>query len=662
MNQPLDAKRKRMLRNRVTMLGVVFGLASLVLIWRAFDLQVLQHKHLKEMADGEIIRPVEVGARRGVIFDRHQEELALSVDTDSVYARPRIILKKEAEEGASRHLAQALGLSQHDVMKRIKQDKPFVWVARRVNPEKAQAVRSLELVGVGLAPEPRRYYPYTNLACHVIGFTGLDDKAMEGVEVQYDSILKGQLAKVPTMRDALGRPIHLSTRPGVSQSEGSHLILTLDKRLQYLTEKILAATVSSRGAKGGMAVVMIPRTGEILALASVPSFNPNAYDRYPKETYRNRVITDTYEPGSTFKIFVAGAALMSGKVSPDSRFFCEQGEWSIGGRTIHDTHSYGQLSLSEIVKFSSNIGAAKVGQTVGGEALHRTFQAFGFGKPSEVDLPGESRGILRPHGAWRPVDLANICFGQGVAVTGMQMLQAVSAIANGGALMKPFLVRSVLSPEGHLLKEFSPQQVSQPLSPQAARALTAMMAEVTQPGGTGTLARVDPFLVAGKTGTAQKLNPQGGYSDTDYMASFVGFLPADDPKAAVLVVIDTPKGQHYGGVVAGPAWSQIARAALETLGASSGDGARRLQAAVPKAPAKAQRLAADPAPALAAGKTPDLRGFTLRQVMELSRSHNLQVQLKGWGRVVSQTPAPGSPLEDQALSLELNPAAAEGGA
>jgi cell division protein FtsI (penicillin-binding protein 3) len=657
VSRALDSHGKQRLRHRIKMIGVAFGVVFVVLLGRAVDLQVIQQSRLQALADREIMRYAEIVPRRGVIYDRNQEELAVSLDTESVWARP-LTITTPIQTGQA--LADALGLSVDEVIKRLKQEKSFVWVARRVSPERAQAVRALELNGVGLMTEPRRFYPYTTLACHVLGFAGLDARGLEGVEAQYDHLLKGQPHKVASLRDALGRTIQLTPAAFSGPPEGHQLILTLDKSLQYQVEKILSAAVARYNALGGMAVVIAPRTGEILALASVPVFNPNVFGRYPKETYRNRVITDTFEPGSTFKMFVAAAGLISGKVTPDSRFFCENGEWTIGGRVIHDTHSYGQLSLSEIVKFSSNIGAAKVGQVVGGEALHHTFQAFGFGKESAVDLPGESRGILRPYRNWRPVDLANICFGQGVAVTGLQLTQAVAAIANGGLLMKPFLVRGVVDQNGRLAQENLPQEAGRVMTPAQAKALTDMLALVTQPGGTGTQARVDPYLVAGKTGTAQKLDPEGGYSDTDYMSSFVGFLPADDPKAAILVTLDSPRGQHYGGVVAGPAWASIARAALDSLGVHpAGSGPRRLEAS-PVAPTRPARLAADPAPALAAGKVPDLRGFTLRQVLKLEREAKLAVRVKGWGRVVEQDPAPGQPLATEAMHVTLRPA--EGGA
>lgn len=664
MTPGVSKNSRHWLRMRLVILGLGFTAGFLLLVGRAVDLQIIQREHLLARAQREFMRQVELTPRRGIIFDRNQEELAVSLDTESVYARP---LGITTPKQTGQMLSQALAMPEDQVVKRLREERGFVWVARRINPDRAEAVRSLELAGIGLINEPRRFYPYSNLACHVLGFAGMDAKGLEGVEAQYDSVLRGQVSKVTSLRDALGRTIYLTPAAFNTLPEGHHVILTIDKRLQYQVEKLLAATVAKYRAIGGQAVVMVPQTGEVLALASLPAFNPNVFGRFPKESYRNRVITDTFEPGSTFKMFVAAAALNTKKAAPHSQYFCENGEWGIGGRIIHDTHEYGMLTLSEIIKFSSNIGAAKVGMGVGGEELYNTFKNFGFGRPSEVDLPGESRGILRPHRAWRPVDLANICFGQGVAVTGLQLVQAVAAVANGGVLMRPYLVKAVVDQSGHLVKENQPQVVGRAMGEREAGQLTAMLLEVTQPGGTGTQARVDPYPVAGKTGTAQKLDPSGGYSQSDYMAIFAGFLPADNPKAAVLVVVDTPKGQHYGGVVAGPAWSSIARAALDTLGAQPPSPAAQLvRAAMPQTPAKAQparaqRRPLDPAPALAQGKMPDLRGLTLREVLRLAREQRLLIQVNGWGRVVTQSPEPGLNLEpQQELRVDLQPA--EGGA
>ncbi len=654
---------RRWLRLRLGLVGVVFGLGLLVLVAQAVNLQILRHRELAAKAQRQFLRQVEIAPRRGVIYDRNQEELALSLEVPSVFASP---LKITNPRRVGRQLARVLGLDPRRVIARLRSEKGFVWVARRVNPDKAAALRRLQLPGVGLIKETRRYYPNLTLASHLLGFAGLDARGLEGLERRYDRILRGQPHRVTLARDALGRKIHLSPVGFEGQLQGRNLILTIDKGLQYQVEKILAQTVSRYRAKGGQVVVMVPRTGEILALASLPNFNPNVFFRYPRQNYRNRAITDTFEPGSTFKMFVAAAALRSRRVSLETRFDCEKGQWKLGDRVIHDAHHFDRLNLADIIKFSSNIGAAKVGQVVGAEELYRTFRDFGFGSPTGVDLPGESRGILRPPRRWRPVDLANICFGQGVAVTPLQLTAAVAAIANGGLLMRPYVVLAEMDGRAHLVRETQPRVLRRVLGVREARILGRMLERVTEPGGTGTRARVEGIAVAGKTGTAQKVKPGGGYSQRDFIASFVGFAPADDPQVAVLVVIDTPRGGHYGGQVAAPAFARIVRAALDSLGYSPPNRpdllmvrgkspAPQLPPASPDAPARAaagnrSRAGRE----LAAGRTPDLAGLSLRQVLEMLGPHRVQIKARGWGRVVAQNPRPGSPFQGS-LSLRLAP-------
>ena len=657
MNPRMDKERRHFIRLRLILVGAAFCGVFLVLLGRAVDLQVFQQKHLEHLAQREFMKQAEVAPRRGIIFDRNQQELAMSLDTDSVFARPLAI---NTPLVTGRSLAKALELPAGQVIQALKSEKRFVWVARRVNPDKAHAVRELDLEGVGLVKETRRFYPYTTLASHVLGFAGLDARGLEGLEQGYDRALRGQAHKVTSLRDALGQTIHLTPAAFTSLPEGNHLILTLDKGVQYQVEKILAATVARYKAAAGQAVVLIPQTGEVLAMASFPVFNPNVFARFPRQTFRNRVITDAYDPGSIFKTFVAAAALLSHRVDMERRFDCENGLWTVGGRTIHDTHPYGLLNLSDIIKFSSNIGAAKVGQLVGAETLHQTFRAFGFGRETGVDLPGESPGILRPPGAWRPVDLANICFGQGVSVTSLQLAQAMAAIANGGVLMKPFVVRAEVDKEARLLRETQPQAVRRVMGAREAKLLTAMLTRVTEPGGTGTKAAVKPFAVAGKTGTAQKLSPQGGYSRRDYMAGFAGFVPAEDPKVVVLMMIDTPRGQHYGGVVAGPAFAEIARLSLSALGHFPPTPESRLLEAKHETRPMAvlTRAGADghiPAPSLEPGLAPDCQGMSLRQVLGLGARGRFAVRASGWGRVVWQQPAPGQPL-GESLAVRLEPA------
>ncbi len=650
---------RRWMRLRLWIIGGCFVLAGMVLAGRAVDLQLVERGFLSAKARGEILREVKIAPNRGIIYDRNQVELALSVGTDSVYADPAAT-ENPVRDG--RRLAKALGLPAGPVIKRLEGKRRFVWIERRVDPDQAEAVRALDLDSVGLVTEPRRFYPYTSLACHLLGFAGLDAKGLGGLELKYNKVLTGRGQRVTRARDALGRSFWLAGQPLNTMPQGRHLILTIDKALQYRVEKILAAAVARWKAVGGQAVVLAPATGEILALASVPAFNPNVYQDYPSDAYRNRAVTDPYEPGSTFKVFMAAAALASGRVTLDKRFDCENGSWQVGGRTIHDTHPHGKLNLSEIVKFSSNIGAAKVAHEVGPVQLHRTLADFGFGRPTGVDLPGESRGILRPAARWKPVELANIAFGQGVAVTPLQLTAAIAAVANNGILMRPFVVKALVDGSGRLVGETQPQVLGRALGASEARLLKGMMMRVTEPGGTGERVKVPGFKVAGKTGTAQKLDPEGGYSHRDFMSSFVGFVPAEDPRAVILVVIDSPRGRHYGGTVAGPAWAAIAQATLKTLGVHRSEpGPRMLQvrqeprpAPAPLAPAETRAARAR---ALAEGKVPDLGGLTLRQVLALAGRAGLKVEARGWGRVASQSPAPGAPLEHRApLKVRLSPA------
>ncbi|MCB2185972.1 MAG: PASTA domain-containing protein [Deltaproteobacteria bacterium] len=663
MRRPGRSERKIWLRLRLWGVGAAFSLVYLVLVGQAMNLQILEEPRLTQLAEGEFIRQDEIAPRRGVIYDRNQEELAVSLDTDSVYARPRAITEPK-KMGVI--LARALDLPARQVVERLTTDKGFVWLARRLSPDKARNIQELQATAreagdksyqaVGLVREPKRFYPNTYLASQVLGFSGLDARGLEGLELGYDRTLRGEAHTATSLRDALGRLIYLSPEDYASLPEGHQLILTLDKQVQYHVEKELAQAVTQARAKGGQAVVMIPSTGEILAMASVPTFNPNVFGEFPRDTYRNRIITDAYEPGSTFKVFVAASALTSGKVSLERTFDCEEGAWRMGGRTIHDTHHYGLLNLADIVKFSSNIGAGKVALELGPQTLGQTLKDFGFGRPTGIDLPGEAGGILRNPKSWRPLELANIAFGQGVAVTALQLTQAIAAVANRGIMMKPFVVKAVVDNQARLVRENQPQLVRRVMGAREARILTQMLSRVTEDGGTGPQARVAPFTVAGKTGTAQKLNPGGGYSHSDYMASFVGFLPAEDPAVVVLVVIDTPRGSHYGGIVAAPAFANIARAALDALGVKPPRETPILEASAPPAGKEIKVASLETAAGdLAQGLTPDLTGLSLRQVLTLVQDRGVELKAAGWGRVVEQQPNPGSPLAGEPLAVRLAP-------
>ena len=403
----------------------------------------------------------------------------------------------------------------------------------------------------------------------MIGFTGIDGNGLEGAEYYYDQVLSGTEQKYTVLKDALGRGFanDQETKDPLYQSlhSGKNIILTIDRNIQYITQTALEASVKEFSAQSGMAIVMDPGTGEILALSHYPSFNPNVFEQYPRHLWRNRALTDPFEPGSTMKIFSAAAALSSGICSPSTIFYCENGAYKIGSNTIHDTHPRGWLSLQQIVKYSSNIGITKVIEMVGPETLYTTLKNFGFGNKTGLDCPGETAGILTPSNRWSKIDTSAIAFGQGISTSAVQLVSAAAAIANGGMLMKPFIVQSVTNENGRILKQTTPEIIRRAVSPEVASIVKRIMQTVVTEGGTGTSAFLDGYTVCGKTGTAQKTDESGNYAQGKYTSSFLGFAPADNPRLVILVVIDEPTGAHYGGTVAAPAFQKIAHETLQHL-------------------------------------------------------------------------------------------------
>jgi cell division protein FtsI (penicillin-binding protein 3) len=488
------------------------------------------------------------------------------------------------------------------------------------------------------------------VAAHVIGFTGMDPGGLEGVEKRYDATILGNTGYLVTERDALGRDIALKKgSEGKSGSKGNNVVLTLDKNVQYIAEKELALAVEKNGAKNGIAIVMEPDTGRVLAMANYPTFNPNSYAQYDATSLRNRAIADSFEPGSTFKIFLIASALEAGVIRPGDYFDCENGSYKMYGRTIHDTHKYGSLSVSEILKYSSNIGSAKIGSRLGSGRLYAALNSFGFGEKSNIDLPGEASGMLRQQAKWYGIDLATISFGQGVTATPLQIAAAVSAVANGGNLMKPYLVDRITDDNGAVLQQFQPQVRRRVISAQTARSVSRMLEGVVTEGGTGTGAMVDGYRVAGKTGTAQKAEGRG-YSADKRTASFVGFVPADRPRLTILVVVDEPKTSSYGGVVAAPAFSAIAQQTLCYLNVPPDRGARKKQESSPeKSAPKADQVVVEGGSVEGgeAGSMPDFQGMSMRQVLKVMEQRGLNVKLQGSGRAVQQNPAAGSRITTQ---------------
>jgi cell division protein FtsI (penicillin-binding protein 3) len=639
-------EREKWARIRIIMIGTVFGLLFLTVVGRAFYLQILQHENLVKKADKQHQHKVDLTPARGSILDRNGTTLAESIHMDSCYAEPRRIKDVEGTAGV---LAPILGIPKKDLVARLSVNKSFIWIERWLAPEVATRVRNMKLPGIGFAPESKRFYPNMEIAAHVVGFTGRDPNGLEGIELKYDSTILGNTGYMITERDALGRNIAIKNTVIKDSSPGKSVILTLDKTIQFIAEKELAKAVTENKAKSGMALVMESDTGKVLAMANYPTFNPNAYSRYSLAQLRNHVVVDSFEPGSTFKIFTIAAALDSGTVKATDVYNCENGIYRIADRTIHDDHPHSRLTVSEIIKYSSNIGSAKIGFKMGETKLSSYLRNFGFGGRTGIDLPGESPGNLKRH--WYGIDIATISFGQGVSLSAIQLVSALSSVANGGNLMRPYLVEQILDDNGKVVQKFEPQIVRRVISPETARIVTKMMETVTSDGGTGAKAAMDGFRVAGKTGTAQKVDPvTHTYSLSKRIGSFVGFVPADKPKLTIAVIIDEPQGVKYGGVVAAPAFKGIAQNSLAYL---------KIQPNVMTAAAdKTAVTKSSPAPAiesLSDGDVedtpaecevmPNFKGMSMRRVLQVMEKRGINIRLLGSGKAVEQSPPPGHKIK-----------------
>jgi cell division protein FtsI (penicillin-binding protein 3) len=623
-----------MLRMRIAATAGVFFMLFVGALIRVVQLSVVQGAALQARARRQHQQRLTAIPDRGSIVDRHGEILAQTVDSAAVFVRPPTA---DAVQNLVPSLAVALDLPMPVVARRVHSKRPFVWLLRAATPSQAAAVAALALPGVGSELARQRVYPRGQLAGQVLGFAGVDSQGLEGVELAYDRDLRAAGETVNVERDARGRHMladgaYQPSRPGVGQVE-----LTIDANLQQTAAAELENAVKVRHAAAGVAIVMDPATGEILAMASVPTFDPNQVSGATADEWRNRVIADAYEPGSTFKGILAAAALEAGAARPEERFFCENGSYSVGTRVVHDHEAYGWLSFADVIKHSSNIGAAKIGERLGAERLGRMIHAFGFGAPVQVDLPGEIGGLVPPFQKWSRINLVTTSFGQGIAVTPLQLVRAYAAIANGGKLMRPYIVRRVLGADGSVLRENKPQVVGQPISEPTARVVTELLRGVVE-GGTGTQARVEGIAVAGKTGTAQKVDAKSHrYSAHDRMSSFVGFLPAEKPRFVILVVIDSPRTATYGGIVAAPVFQRIAEYGVDRL------GLRVASASIP-APetdaAKAKLIRWIPADGDRG--MPSFLGLSMRAALVQAARAGWEAEVHGSGFVIAQTPPAGA--------------------
>ena len=653
--------------------------AAFIIFWmlaisaRLVYLQVSQHDHLGERARNQQQQAIETTAQRGTLVDRQGRELARSIQTESIFVDASKLEDSGDVKCVATQLASVLKIEEKSIARKLEEAKTknskFVWIARRLPAEQASRIRGWGLPGVNFRSEPQRFYPNGSIAAHVLGFVGIDGMGLGGVEQFYNEKITGEPGKLFLEKDSDGNSYESFEIPG---KPGQTIILTLDHSIQYRAEQALLEAVTKSRAKSGTAIVLDPRTGEILALANAPTFDPNKPGDAKPEARANWALQNIYEPGSTFKIVSFSAAIEKGLVKPDDRIDCQMGGITVAGRRIHDHHAFGSLTITEALAKSSNVAAIKLGLRVGDPTMYEYITRFGFGSRTGIELPGETPGLLRPVSSWQQSSIGSIAIGQEVGVTPLQMAAAFGALANDGVRMAPHLVREIRTATGTTVYQANPEQ-RRVVNAETARALRRMLENVTL-NGTAKLAQLNGYTAAGKTGTAQKIDPKTRtYSRTKHVASFVGFAPVENPAVVIIVVIDEPGGAYHGGDVAAPVFRDIAEQILPDLGIAP-DTYLKLpdglvaDAAEPVAPAKAveeklendaARLATLPSVAGRDSKggeviyavanngfilMPDLSGRSVRDVARACTQLGLRIEARGEGRVTGQNPAPGTEL------------------
>lgn len=652
---PRDAAAdwRAILRGRLRVAAVGGVVWALVIGVRLVHLQVVKHDDLQALAERQRNRTIRSAAKRGDIVDRNGRVVAMSAEADSIYAVPGEIAKSDREAWIVQTVAKVCAAlrdctaaEQKTLVERMGRQASFAYVRRFADRAQAARVRALDLKGIGFLPESRRFYPNGPLAAHVLGYVGTEHHGLGGLEHTYNRLIEGQPGITLVQADAKGGVFSREEQPPTT---GASLELTLDTYLQHVAERELRAGVTANRAAGGTAIVVNPRTGEILAMANEPTFDPNEYRDASDVERRNRAVQDLIEPGSTFKMVTASAALQEKVMPADEAIDVTGGRIRIGNRVVHDDHQYGVLSFSDVIVKSSNVGAIKIGLRVGTDRLSEYVRRFGFGRPSSPDFPGESPGIVWDASAWTESALASVSMGYQVGVTPLQMVTAASVVANGGELMEPRVVGAVY--RDRLRYPVPPRTVRRVIDPATAAALTTIMEGVVE-RGTAKAAAVAGYTVAGKTGTAAKL-VDGRYSKQLYNASFVGFVPSRNPAVAIIVVIDSPRGgTYYGGTVSAPVFKRIAEAALRYLGVPStiDPGPTVLVAKQAPAPAPSPGDAPRLQPTVATGPAPadgvpDVAGLSARDAVRVMVQRGLRPRIVGDGFVIAQSPAPGTPVE-----------------
>jgi cell division protein FtsI (penicillin-binding protein 3) len=623
-------------------------LSFTIVLGRAFYLHLSTNSELKWIADKQYNARIPLSKRRGRIFDRNGAELAVSLPVPSIYVDP---VKIENAPKVAKELSKVLNLREKDILAKLKTPRRFVWIKRRISYDTLKKVVALNLPGVDYIEESKRFYPNGELASQVLGAVGYDSQSLGGIEMKFDDVLISKKELTSHKRDARGKLYSEPVGFG-DQSDVGEVYLTIDKRIQFFTENALRRVTEEFNAKSGVAVVIDPDNGDILAMANSAHFDPNRYSKYAVENWRNRTVSDAFEPGSTFKVLVVASALEDGIVNAESVFDCERGAYRIGNNVLKDHHPYGDLSVQDIIKYSSNIGAMKIGFELGKKNLYNTLKKFGIGVSTGVPFPGEVKGILRDYNTWQKVEHATVAFGQGLTATPLQMTAAFSAAVNGGNYFKPRLVTRTVDRSGKVSVKTS-EVATHPIKKEISETMRYMLRRVVEEGGTGVNANSEAFAIGGKTGTAQKVVPGGkGYSKNKYFASFIGFAPVDDPKVVVFVGLDEPKRAHYGGTVAAPAVKEIIERSLNYMGVPSAKSTimysaeRNIKSYEPKVKHEERDRNHDFLKN-ENGKyiMPDLTGLTLREVLSTTSTSGLEVVTIGSGIAAAQSPEPGGTIK-----------------
>ncbi len=642
------------MKSRILIVFFILFLAWIGLIAKAFYLQVLPNKRLSELKKKQFERILTLQPRRGAIIDRNGKELAVSVSSHSLFADPSLVKNPGM---VSQKLAKVVGVNSKTIYKKLlNKDRRFVWIKRQMEKKYRDTIANWEIEGLGFIEEPKRIYPSETLFSQAIGFVGREGRGLEGLEYFFDEVLSGKTEQVQLRRDARGRPLLINGQVFSEFPDGANIQLTIDANTQFFLERELQHAVDSYDADTALGIVVDSETGEVLAMANVPGYNSNQPGNFSLSIRRNRALLDAYEPGSTLKTFIVAAALSKGVAKPNSKYFCENGKFKIGKRTISEadaSHSFGWLTVSEILAQSSNIGTAKLAFDVGDKSFRDVLSNFGFGEKFNLTFGSETKGILQPL-PWSKHLLSNISFGHGVSVSPLQLTMAYNAIANGGWLVNPIMVKRIYKEMGDDVAVFEAKKIRQVLSEKDAATMRLLLMSATAKKSTGYGARVKGFPVAGKTGTAQKVDHlNGGYIKGAYIASFAGFVPANKPKYVIYVAIDNPRKEYYGSKVAAPVFSKVAgylvrQSSLEPTLLSSKD---ILEENTVSNTINSQNINF----VWSGDSIPDLKGLTLREVLTSLNGKGVELEVRGSGRVSKTWPEAGSPLpKNKKLKIELN--------